>query len=277
MTGSAEFASEFLGIESGDAVRCLQHSAHHPALDRLVSRTTRNYFRLLEAERQLRARVHRAPQAIGTILADSLDADRRRIGRELHTSVGQSLAAIHMHLNLLEEQLSGAPEDAGRNLNRIRGLAATALDQVRGVSRRLYVAPWEALRLADALRDLWETSGIPEKYFATLDLFSLSIEPPLPVRRAIYLAAQEAISNVSRHSNARHVRMSLREQAGRIALEVADDGHGFDMPQSEEPRAPAGIGLRCVRDLANELGGEFYAGSTPQGATLTLSFPVTHE
>jgi signal transduction histidine kinase len=239
---------------------CMQH------------RASRNYFRLLEAERGLRARARGAPKTLGAMLADSLAAERQRLGRELHTGVGQALAGIHVHAGLLEAALPDPPDPVRKSLDRIRALADTALEQVRGVSRRLYVPNWQAQPLVEALRSLWEASGISEKFVASLDLCELSVEPPPEVRRAIYLLAQEGISNVIQHADARRVRLSLGEEGGRLTLQVADDGSGF-----RAPAASAGIGLRSMRDLARQLGGDLQAQNTPEGAQLTISFPVIHE
>ena len=247
-------------------------------LERLVSmqqRVTRNYFRLLEAHGELRRRVGTA-RSTGTVLADALDSERQRLGRELHTGVGQALAGIQLHAGLLEAALPDPPERARKSLARIRELAGVAMDQVRGVSRGLYVPAWQAQPLTEALRDLWQRSGVAEKYAGSLELQAPSCEPAPEVRRALYLAAQEGISNAILHANARHVRMSLREEGGRIALEVEDDGTGFGAP-APAASASAGIGLRSLRDLARELGGGLEVRGTAQGTILSISFPVTHE
>ena len=121
-------------------------------------------------------------------------------------------------------------------------------------------------------------SGISERFAGTLDLRPLTAEPPPEVRRALYLVAQEGISNVIQHADAHRVRMSLREENDRVVLEVADDGPGFRVPvDHERPAASAGIGLRSMRDLARQLGGCLHARSTPEGAQLTISLPVMHE
>jgi two-component system NarL family sensor kinase len=214
---------------------------------------------------------------MGAILADSMEAERQRLGRELHTGVGQALAGIHVHAGLLEEALPDAAQGVRRNLDRIRALADTALEQVRGVSRQLYIPAWQAQPLAEALRDLWEASGISEKFAGTLDLDALSGEPAPEVRRALYLVAQEGISNAIQHADASRVRMSLREEGGRITLEVADDGAGFHQAAADRPAETPGIGLRSMRDLARELGGDLQARSTSEGAILSISLPVIHE
>jgi len=283
--------SGFLQNSPSDSVRRLQQmalaDAGVAATDPLLSsrglqylasmqqRASRNYYRLLEAERELRARARNAPKTMGAILADSLEAERQRVGRELHTGVGQALAGIYVHVSLLEDALPDPPPPVRRSLDQISALAGKALEQVRGVSRRLYVPDWQVQPLVGALRSLWTASGISEKFQGTLDLRELSAEPPPEVRRAIYLVAQEGISNVVQHADARRVSMSLREESGRLTLEVADDGSGFREPaDGDPPAASAGIGLRSMRDLARELGGDLQVQSTPEGAQLTLSLPV---
>ena len=276
-------AAGFLQNHQGDGVCRLQQMVRlaDPAnapLAAMQLRASRNFFRLLEADRELRARASGRPKTMGGILADTLEQERQRLGRELHTGVGQALAGIHVHVGLLEAALPDPPEAVRKSLSRIAALASTALEQVRGVSRRLYVPAWQAQSLVEALRSLWEASGISARFAGTLDLRELSAEPPPEVRRAIYLAAQEGISNAIQHADARRVRLSLREESGRIALEVADDGSGFRAPADPAMRvAGAGIGLRSLRDLARQLGGGLQTESTPEGAKLTISFPVIHE
>jgi len=239
----------------------------------LQHRASRNYFRLREADRHLHARARGdASRSVGRILADALEAERQRLGRELHTGVGQALAGIHVHVSLIEEAMPEPPAPVRRSLSQIAALARTALEQVRNVSRTLYVPAWQAHPLVDALRELWNASGISERFSATLDLHPLSTEPAPEVRRAVYLAAQEGISNAIQHSGARRVRLSLSEEAGCVVLEVADDGAGFHAPAES-----VGIGLRSMRDLVRQLGGYLEAKSTPEGTRLTVSLPVTHE
>jgi len=241
----------------------------------LQSRVSRTYFRLVEADRGLRTRTKARPAGVGAIVADSLEAERRRLGRELHTGVGQTIAGIHIHAGLIESSLPDPPEPVRKSLDRILKLADMALEQVRGVSRGLYVPAWQALPIVDALRNLWDASGVPERFIATLDLHAPTVEPPLQVRRALFLAAQEGISNAIQHASARHVHLSLREFAGHIVLEVEDDGSGLRAaPDPTQSHASSGIGLRAMRDLARELGGEFQMRNSPRGARLSIAFPL---
>src|SRR5579871_6368265 len=146
-------------------------------LTAMQHRAARNHFRLREADRRLRARVAPARPA-GAILADALQAERQRLGRELHTGVGQALAGIHIHAGIAESQWPDSPEPARKTLEQIVALADIALEQVRGVSRRLYVPAWQALPLVTALQNLWDASGVSLRFEASLDLQQLSMEPP---------------------------------------------------------------------------------------------------
>ena len=273
--------SSFLGRNSGEHVRRLQQMAQPSpsrelvVLANLQHRASRNYFRLLEAERQLRTRLPRQHRTSGAILTEAIETERQRIGRELHTGVGQALAGIRVHVSLIREAIPAPPQPLSQGLQRIELLSAEALEQVRNVSRRLYTPVWQMYPLTGALRHLWESSGIPEKFEASLTLEWHSPEPPIEVRRAVYLAAQEGISNIIQHANATRVRMVLAECQGFLTLTLEDNGSGF-VPPPASP-APAGIGLRSLRDLAHELGGDFQIHSGPDGARLTLSLPVIHE
>jgi len=272
--------SGFFEINSGNSISRLQQSAcsvnsDGRELERLAlmqHRASRNYFRLLEAHNRLRARV--APQRnVGAILADSLDAERKRVGRELHTGVGQALAGIYIHVSLAESHWPDSPEPVRKSLSQITALAETALEQVRAVSRRLYIPLWQAQPLPDALRSLWDTSGISAKFQASLELGDLHSELTPDLRRAIYLVAQEGISNVIRHSNASRVRMAVRQEGDQLVLEIVDDGSRV-AAAAEPAVAPSGIGLRSMRDLALDLGGDLHFQATPHGNQLTLHLPV---
>jgi signal transduction histidine kinase len=239
----------------------------------LQHRTLRGYFRLAQADRLLRMRRRAAQGHMGGAMGQQLERERKRIGRELHTSAGQALAGISVYVGILQELLPDPPEDVRLSLDRIRLLTREALDQVEGISHGLYSPAWQTQPLPDALRHLWETSGVTQKMDGVLELPELAADPPLEVRAALYRIAQEGLSNVIRHAEARQVRLSLRLQGQRLVLEISDNGRGFDPAQKLVPGASDGIGLRSMRELAGQLGGDLRIQSGPQGTTLIVSLP----
>ena len=205
-----------------------------------------------------------------------MEMERQRLGRELHTGVGQQLAAIRQQIEFI---LAEAPvsQTVQQALDRISALTADALDQVRSVSQRLHPPEWQRLPLEAALRQLWELSGIPQRFAATLRIDPLSAEPDLDAKVLIYRAAQETISNLTRHSGASRVDAVLTEDQGQLVLAIEDDGVGFDAEAFF--RAPArvagGIGLRSIREQVTASGGKFVVESGPGRTKLEVSVPFT--
>jgi len=245
---------------------------HGATLHQLELRLLSNYFRLLRIERRLARKAARKKRGKGGAAIRQIELERRRISSELHTGVGQMLAAIRLQLEVVASNLKDPPVVVRQALTNLAALAAGALDQVRSVSRRLHPPDWQRLTIEEALRQLWEISGIPLSYDAHIDLVSLSREPDLEIKALIYRTAQEALSNISGHSNARKVAMSLESHGDRLILTLLDDGVGFDTALLTNPAAnpPAGIGLRSLEEQASAAGAKIDVESGPNGTRLKL-------
>jgi two-component system NarL family sensor kinase len=236
-----------------------------------------HFFRLLLAERRLSQRVRRGRRGSGRKAIQQMELERRRLGRELHTGAGQMLAAIRLQLELISEALPDPPPDVNDALQRIGLLAADTLEQLRSISKRLHPPEWQRLTLEEAIRQLWQISGIPQRFHATLDLDALPREPELEVKVLLYRAMQEALSNLVRHSQATRVEASLKHRDGVLSLTVHDNGVGFNVARLL--RGPvdvaAGIGLRSVTEQAEALGGKMTIESGLSGTTLVVSVAIS--
>lgn len=240
-----------------------------PDLENLENGLLRRYFHLEEAERKLAARARRnSPGRLST--QRQIERERQRIGSELHTGVGQMLTAIRLQLEFVATQAPDPAEAVKEALDRIGWLAQEALEQVRGISRLLYPPDWQRLAIGQALRQLWEVTGIPLRFEANVDLPPLEREPGHEIKVLLYRAAQEALSNIARHSGASQVEMRLEGEGDRVTLSIHDNGKGFDAAAAEEG---SGLGLRSVRDAATELGAKFVVESTPGSTTLRVEAP----
>jgi signal transduction histidine kinase len=234
-----------------------------------------HYFRLQDAERRLTARTQSLRRSRPSQALLQVERERERIGAELHTSVGQTLAAIRLQIEFVASQFNGAPAPARQALDRISMLAGEALDYVRSVAKRLHPPEWQRLTLGAALAQLWELSGVPEKYEgSSIHIEALPHEPSFEVKVLMYRAAQEALSNL-RHSRATGVHLSLRLSGETLVLTIEDNGIGFD-PQrlfSAAPALAAGLGLRSIREQASSLGGGLIVQSGPNGTKLEIILP----
>jgi signal transduction histidine kinase len=254
-----------IGAESGAAGTDLLPVEH-----RLLG----NQRRLARAERRLSTQA-RPRHADGRAIRQ-LELERQRIGRDLHSGVGQMLAAIRLQIEVIEIQLPSPPPVVQQAVTRISQLAHDALEQVRAVSRRLHPPEWQRLTLESAISQLWDLSGIPPRLTATLRVESLPEQPDLETKALVYRAAQEAFSNLARHARATHADAALQVRGGDLVLTVHDDGKGFDVAGalSGPPRLDSGIGLRTIGEQAADLGARLDIQSGPTGTTLVLSAPL---
>ena len=247
------------------------------ALLGLETSLLRHCLRLQCAERDLSAFARQRRRGSGRGAVRQIELERQRLGRELHTGLGQMLAAIRLQLEIVAALLPDPPSLAQQALSRISTLANEALEQVRSVSGRLHPPEWQRLTLEAALQQLWDLSGIPHRLEASLRIQPLPREPDLEIKVLMYRAAQEALSNVARHARATRVDVVLETRDDCLILTIRDDGVGFDV--AGLLRGPAsvasGIGLRSIREQAAALGGKLEIESGPSGTTLVVSVPFS--
>jgi signal transduction histidine kinase len=232
-----------------------------------------HFFRLWQAEQSLALKVLRRRRRSGRTAIRQIELERQRLGRELHTGVGQMLAAMQLQLDIVKAHLPEAPPEVSEALERLRILADQTMGQIRGISRRLHPPEWQGLTLEAAIRQLWELSGVPQRFEAWLRLDPLPREPELEIKVLLYRAVQEGLSNLVRHAGATQVSVSLTCAADQITLEIVDNGVGFDAASHAGAPAGAGVGLgiRSIRDQAEAVGGKVLVESRPGSTKLVVT------
>lgn len=191
-------------------------------------------------------------------IATAADAERRRIERDLHDGAQQRLIALRMRLSLAEDLLHEDPEAASEAIHRIGEDVDVALDEIRALAQGIYPALLADRGLADALRSAARRAPSRVEVEAT----GLGRHPP-EIESAVYFSCLEALQNVVKHGRgATSARVVLR-QNGTLTFEVGDDGQGFD-----PARAPAGAGMRNMRDRVESLGGTLTVLSSPGHGTI---------
>ena len=258
----------------GDKLRVALNEEAGGLLD-LQSSLVKHYFRLQEAAQGLSIRAESLQPGTGGGAIRQIELERQRLGREMHTGLGQLLAAIRLQLEVIASQLPHPPELVAKALERIGTLAADALEQVRSISHRLHPPEWQRLTLEAAILQLWEYSGIPERLEASQRIEALPREPEQEIKVLIYRGAQEALANLTRHAHATKVDMALEARGDRIVLTMEDNGIGFDVAKllAAPASVASGIGLRSIREQAAALGGRLEITSGPGGTKLVLSAP----
>lgn len=153
--------------------------------------------------------------------------ERQRISHELHDEAGQSLTALKIGLELLQSDLSDQPETVHQSIKDAMELIEKTMDNIHSIAQLLRPPELDSLGLAPVLEDLCHTfsqhTHIPVQYQG-VELPDLSGSAAV----CLYRLAQEALTNIVKHSQASHVQMKLECDAESLYLIVEDDGQGFD-------------------------------------------------
>jgi signal transduction histidine kinase len=197
-------------------------------------------------------------------------AERDRIRRDLHDGLGPSLAGISLGVQAVQLAGTHAPVAPGL-LDRLREEVDAAVGEVRRIIDGLRPAALDDLGLLAAIRRHAEavSASVPVRVEA-------GELPPLEpdVETTAFRIAQEALTNVARHSGARSAQVDLRVVGGRLEVAVADDGAGFPGPEEDDGRRPRGIGLASMRQRAEAVGGQLAVDSGTSGTRVVAALPL---
>ena len=201
--------------------------------------------------------------------------ERKRIARELHDDLQQTLGAIRMHLGSMREAGLGA--EAPAQLAEVDALAASAIDSTRRIIHNLRPHMLEDLGLVPALEVLvaqfGKLNGLDARLDADEGAGRALLDAPT-VTTCLYRVAQEALHNVASHAGASAVQVNLSgPQDGRIVLRVSDDGMGM---RAEDRLKPQSFGLLGMQERMRAVGGTLRVEGRPgEGTTVEVSVPLS--
>ena len=206
-----------------------------------------------------------------SILA-SQEKERATISRELHDELGQVLTALHLDAFWLRDRLKEVDAGASERAQAMCRLIDRAIDEVRAMATRLRPGVLDNLGLVDALE--W-CIGDFEKRSNLSCVFRHFDVPKVDDRiaTAAYRIAQEALTNVARHSHATRVDVSLRTAGDLLSLAVEDNGQGFEPGELSSSK---GLGVLGMRERAELIGGTLAIRSRPgEGTSVRLTVPLS--
>lgn len=199
------------------------------------------------------------------------EAERRRIGRELHDRIGAHVAVLGITLGLAAEKAAdGAAEDASVLIEEARDILRECTADIRNVIAELRPTALDDFGLYPALLGYART--VATRTGAKLEARGGTSEarPPAVIETALYRIGQEALTNIAKHAKARSIELSLVQRDATLELEIADDGGGFDTSN------PAGHGMRTMRERADAIGATLDVVSNPgEGTRVTVKAPLS--
>jgi PAS domain S-box-containing protein len=205
--------------------------------------------------------------------------ERRRVARELHDQLGQSVSAIRLGLATLTN-LAQPRTHVPDTITRLQQLATQLDEDVDRLALQLRPSALDDLGLLAAVQqhvDEWS-----ERYQIPTDLQTTGLEHarlPAELEIVVYRVIQEALTNVLKHANAQYVSIVLERESNQVSLIVEDDGRGFDAEAMQHPRdAERRLGLLGMRERVALVNGTFTLESTPErGTSLFVRIPLSSE
>ena len=230
--------------------------------------------RLLKSEDSLRK--------LSLHLLRTQDEERKRIGRDLHDSLGQCLAVLKINLDSVRLALPSTQIKELSQLDQCLELTGEAIREVRTIAYVLFPPMLEELGLSSAIS--WYLDG-----FSSRSNIKITFDVPPDLKRlprlaevALFRVLQESLTNVHRHSQSATAHVRLFEENGWAVLEIEDQGKGFpaaifDVDNGGSP-STFGVGLRGMKERLRDLGGTIeLKRAKEQGAVVRASVPRKEE
>ena len=226
---------------------------------------------LLEHSRQMQEELRQ----LSRHALQAQEDERKRISRELHDVIAQTLTGINLRLALLQKESSVSIQELRAKIALTQQLVSQSVDTVHRFARDLRPAMLDDLGLIPALesylKDFTLQTGLQVNLKSDAGVEELSSIG----RTVLYRVAQEALTNVVRHARASRVEVSLLKQDGRFSMVISDNGQGFALAGASGPKNSNRLGMLGMRERVETIGGTFSVASVPgQHTTVRVEIPA---
>jgi PAS domain S-box-containing protein len=249
----------------------LQHEiAQRKAAEDAVRQSEQHQSQLLEQSRHLQQQLRQLSHRILHVQEE----ERKRISRELHDEVTQTLVGISVHLETLAKEAAINPKGLKQKVARTQRLVEKSVEVVHRFARELRPTMLDDLGLIPALRSLMKTFMKETGIRAGLTAFEEVERLSAAKRTVLYRVAQEALHNVARHAHATKVEVSIQRLPRALLMQIKDNGRSFDVESALKPKKNKRLGLIGMRERLEMVNGQFAIESAPgKGTTIQAQIP----
>lgn len=240
------------------------------AVQDALTSSQRQQTRLLRQSRRMQEQLRHLSHQILRVQEE----ERKRISRELHDEIAQTLVNIHLQLETLARDTEKNPANLRARIAKTQRLVEGSVNSVHEFARELRPALLDDLGLIPTLhahlKDFTRRTGLRVRFITAAGVERLNN----PRRTALYRVAQAALTNVAQHAQASRVEVHITQASGAIHLEIADDGHSFDVEKVLHARPGRRLGLLGMRERVEMVGGTFLVVSAPgKGTRVRVQMP----
>ncbi len=212
-------------------------------------------------------------------VVNAQEAERQRIARELHDATGQSLTAIALGLRGVENLLQARPTEAIQHIQELKLYSTNALGELKQLISDLRPPQLDDLGLISALQ--WYIDTYQKYYDLTVTLLASnqSLRLPSKYETVLFRITQEALTNVAKHAQAKHVSVSFEQEPDQLVMTIEDDGRGFDLNVAlNDEQGRVGWGLLGIAERVALLNGRHQIITAPQqGTRIVVNIPLAQE
>ena len=206
------------------------------------------------------------------------DQTHKKLARDLHDGPAQALASMMMDIEIIQKLHEREPQQVPEELTRLRRTASRTLEQVRTTMFVLRPVILETQGLAAALESYVEQLTATEELSLHLQVRNLDARLPVRIEEVCFAIIHEAVNNVRKHSKAQNAWIIVERRPKDLIVAVRDDGHGFDVAQTEAQYDSMGrLGTLNMKERAEMLGASCVVKSAPGRGTLIYLIVPLHD
>jgi PAS domain S-box-containing protein len=268
----AEEAQRRMEVLADANLELRREIVHRQKAEASLKQSEQHQRRLLEQSHRMQSQLRHLSRQVLRAQED----ERRRISRELHDVIAQTLTGINLRLAILKKAAAVNTKGLGRNIARTQRLVEKSVDIVHRFALELRPAVLDDLGLIPALHSFMKSFATRTGIHASLTSYAMKIDKLDATRRtALFRVAQEALLNVDRHARAGRVEVSIQKVPDGICMKIKDDGKSFKVEDVLPANGGKRLGLLGMRERLEMIGGRFDIESTPgKGTTITAQLPL---
>jgi len=251
--------------------RLKQEIVQRKSVEDSLRKSEQHYGHLLEQSRQMQQQLRLLSRQL--LLAQ--EEERKKISRELHDVIAQTLTSINVQLATLKNKAALNTKGLERSIARTQRLVVRSVNIVHQFARELRPTVLDDLGLIPALHTFMKGFGAQTGIRVRLSAFEAVKHVNSDTRTVLYRVAQEALNNVARHAQARQAEVKIQKLDGTVCMTIKDDGKGFQGDSTSRTKNGERLGLLGMKERLEMVGGNFTVTSTPgKGTTIVAQVPL---
>jgi PAS domain S-box-containing protein len=241
------------------------------AVEKSLRKSEQHHSRLLKESRQMQEQL----RLLSRQVLSMQEEERKKISRELHDVIAQTLTGINVRLAALKREATSNTRGLERSIARTQRLVEQSVDIVHQFARKLRPTVLDDLGLIPALHTFMKHFRAETGIRVSLSAFAAVEQVNGDKRTVLYRIAQEALTNVARHAQASQAEVKIQKLDGAVCMTITDDGKGFHTERAVDAKKGKRLGLLGMRERLEMVGGNFTVTSAPgKGTTVLAQIPL---